>query len=86
MEDRGTLLSTYGLKMRGGEMGSGWGEGLVVVVVMVERLSILLTRGDPLVLEVVSERLHMDLMLERHQLLPVLVNIMEPSIVILSVR
>lgn len=81
-------------------MGSGSGEELVVVVVvvMVERLSILLTRGYrcwvevegnprlPLVLEVVSERLHVDLMLERHQLLPVLVNIMEPSIVILSVR
>ncbi len=85
-------------------MGSGWREGLVVVVVvvvvvvMVERLSILLTRGDrcwvevvgnprlPLVLGVVSERLHMDLMLERHRLLPVLVNIMEPRIVILSVR
>ena len=87
---------------RGGEMGSGWREGLVVVVVvvvvMVKRLSILLTREDrcwvevegnprlPLVLEVVSERLHMDLMLERHRLLPVLVNIMEPRIVILSVR
>lgn len=101
MEDKEMLLSTYGLRMRGGEMGSGSGEELVVVVVvvvMVDRLSILLTRGDrcwvevegnprlPLVLEVVSERLHVDLMLERHRLLPVLVNIMEPRIVILSVR